>query len=331
MEYSQECLKQMYCDLVRGRIFTLKMHDAVKLGRIRSSFHTPYGQEAGGIALLSAMRKTDWLAASHRMQSAAIMRFDIYKYMCELYAKADGYKMGTIFDYHGCDYGEGRMLIPTGILGSIAGTYTGFAWARKKKGFDDVVVIALGDGACSEGAVYEAWNIATLYKAPVLYVIENNGWAMTVPLERQTVNPNISDRAKAFGMPTQIVDGTDILACREAFDKGLELARTGQPNVVELKFLRWGPHYFGQNDDGYRFDRELINDQIEHNDCVVKYENYLLEQGVITPEFAADFKEKTEKEILELSDKAFACREATPQEVFKKEYVYADPTTGGDL
>lgn len=329
--YSSEELLRMYQHLVRGRIFTLVMHEAVKQGRLRSSFHSPHGQEAGGIALLSAMGKQDWFAASHRVQSAAIMRYDVYQYMCELFSRRDGYRHGTVFDFHGSDFGEGRMLIPSAILGSIASTYTGFAWARMRQGFDDIVAISLGDGACSEGSVYEAWNIATLYKAPVVYVIENNGWAMTVPLERQTVNPDISDRAKAFGMHTQIVDGDDLLACRRAMDTAVAMARKGQPNVVELKYKRWSAHYFGQNDALYRNDMEEIKQHQVTRDCVTLYENLLLKYGVITPAYVEQFKANTEAEMVALSDKASAAPYTTKEDAFKKEYIYANTDTGGDL
>ena len=322
----------MYHNLVRGRIFTLAMHDAVKLGRIRSSFHTPYGQEAPGVALLSAMREQDWLAASHRVQAAAIMRFDAYQYIAELFSRIDGYKKGTVFDYHGSDYDKGRMVIPTGVLGSISGTYTGFAWARRFQGHtDEMMAICLGDGACSEGSVYESWNLATLYKAPVLYVIENNGWAMTVPLERQTVNPDISDRAKGFGMPVKIVDGDDMLALRKAMDEGVALARSGQPNVVEVKCTRWGAHFFGQDDAAYRQDLDDVAWHKENRDCVKLYEDLLLENGLLTEEYIAELKERYAKEFRELSDKAFAAPIATKEDVFKKEYIYANVETGGDL
>lgn len=329
--YSNEALLQMYKDLVRGRIFTLTMHEAVKMGRIRSSFHTPYGQEAPGVALLSAMRQTDWLAASHRMQSATIMRYDAYQYMAELFSRRDGYKHGTVFDFHGSDFGPGRMLIPSGILGSISSTYTGFAWARKRLGHDDVIAIVIGDGAASEGSVYESWNIATLYKAPVLYVIENNGWAMTVPLERQTVNPNISDRAKGFGMHTQIVDGDDLLACRRAMDVGVALAREGKPNVIEVKCKRWGAHYFGQNDSAYRTDAEEIKRSRETRDCVALYENTLLENGILTFEFIQNYKAATQAEMTALSDKAAESPMTTKDDAYKKEYIYANVATGGDM
>jgi TPP-dependent pyruvate/acetoin dehydrogenase alpha subunit len=330
MEYLPEDLRQMYCDLVRGRVFTLKMHDAVGSGKIRSSFHTPYGQEAGSVALLSAMRKTDWLAPSHRMQAATIMRFDMYQYICELISRRDGYKKGTVFDYHGCDFKEGRILIPSGILGSIASTYTGFAWSRKAQGHDDVIVIGIGDGAASEGTVFEAYNIATLYKAPVLYVIENNGWAMTVPLERQSVNPNLSDRAKAFDMPAAIVDGDDILKCREVFDEALKIARGGQPNVVEIKCTRWDAHFVGQGDD-YRNDRELVKEHMQKRDCVKLYEDFLLEKGVITEQFAKDLKEETVAHIDGLVEKADQSPLSEKDDVFRKDYIYANPETGGDM
>ena len=104
--YSKEQLLEMYYHLKNGRIFTLKMHEAVYKGLIRSSFHTPYGQEAIGVGIVSAMRKTDWLAFTHRLQTALIMRYDMTQFITELFGLRDGLKHGSAFDYHIGDYAD---------------------------------------------------------------------------------------------------------------------------------------------------------------------------------------------------------------------------------
>ncbi len=203
--YTKEELLDMYRNLKFGRLFTLKMHEAVYKGLIRSSFHTPYGQEAIGVGVVSAMRKTDWLAYTHRFQTGMIMRYDPYGFIAELFGLYDGIKNGTAFDYHLADLNEtGKHILF--ILGTLGGTIpmnTGFAWARKMQGKDDVCVVVHGDGGCSEGAAYEGWNLAALHKTPNVYVIVNNGWAMTVPLRRESAVEDISAKAAACGLPAR--------------------------------------------------------------------------------------------------------------------------------
>lgn len=330
--YDKETLLEMYRHLKNGRIFTEKMHEAVYKGLIRSSFHTPYGQEAIGVGIVSAMRSDDWLAFTHRLQTALIMRYDMTEFIAELYGLQAGMKHGAAFDYHIADLSEEGLHILF-ILGTLGGTYpmnTGFAWARKFQGKDEVSVIVQGDGAASEGTIYEGWNIAALYKTPTVFVIENNEWAMTVPLERQSVVPNISEKAAACGLATQIVDGNDILAVRAAMDKALEQARRGEPNVVEMKTLRWEAHFIGQGND-YRHDKEKIADYQENNDCVKRYEDYLIEKGYLDQAAIDSIAQELTAKIDEAMEKAAQSEKPHYDDIYRKEYIYATPETGGDL
>lgn len=331
MSYSTHELCEMYHQLAMGRIFTLKMHEAVKTGKIRSSFHTPYGQEAIDVGVINAMRKTDWFAPSHRDQIASIMRLDPYQYICEIFGKADGVQKGINFDFHANDFGNGRILPPDGLLGSICPTYTGFAWARRKAGYDDVVVIFLGDGAFSEGACYEAMNLAALYQAPVVIIVENNGWAMTVPFERQSANPNLAERAVPMGLEAMTVqNGCDVLEVRETLEKAIEHARGGKPTLVEIKCLRWEAHFFGQPND-YREDLDLVAEQQENNDPLKNFERYLLDNSIMSQADMDAIKQKLDVEFEEYVKKADACPPAKFEEIFRKDLIYATVETGGDL
>jgi TPP-dependent pyruvate/acetoin dehydrogenase alpha subunit len=330
--YSNEQLLEMYRHLKMGRIFTLKMHESVYKGLLRSSFHTPYGQEAIGVAILSAMRKTDWLGFTHRLQTGLIMRYDLKDFIAELFGLRDSIKCGSAFDYHIADYKPDGLRILT-LLGTLGGTVpmnTGFAWAKKLRGIDEVSVIVHGDGGCSEGSVYEGWNLAALYKVPAVYVIENNQWAMTVPLDRETANPNICEKAGACGLPYQIVDGNDILAVRHAMDIAIEKARKNEPNVVELKTLRWEAHFVGQGND-YRNDTDKIKAGMEKDDCVVRYENYLKERGLIDQAYIDNLAKELEAEVDNAIEEASKSERPRFDDIYRKEYIYANPETGGDL
>lgn len=331
MEYSKEELLKMYKDLVRGRIFTEKMHQAVNDGLIRLSYHSAYGEEATSVGVVSALRSTDWIVQSHRVQPASIMRLDLYKFICELFGKRDGQNMGTGYDFHLCDMkGSGHLGVPMATLGSVVPMYVGFAWALKYQKKDQVAVVFQGDGALSEGVCYESFNIASLYHVPMILVINNNGWAMTTPLSRQSVNPDISDRAKPFHIPTQIVDGSNLLEIREAMDKAVALARDNQFNVVEVKNLRWGAHFVGQKDD-YRDDLDVIEDAKAHKDCVKLYEDELLRRGLIDQAFADSLRAQCSAEIDEAVRRAAQAPYPTFEEVYPKNHIYAMPETGGEL
>lgn len=331
MEYSKSELLDMYYHLLSGRIFTLKMHQAVNDGLIRISYHSAYGEEATSVAVVSALRKTDWIVQSHRVQPASLMRLDPYRFVCELFAKKDGQNLGTGYDFHLCDMkGPGRLAVPMATLGSVVPMYVGFAWALKHQKKDEIAVVFQGDGAMSEGVCYEAMNIGSLYKVPMILVINNNNWAMTTPLSRQSVNPDISDRAKPFYIPTQIVEGSDLLALRRAMDKAVEMARNNEMNVVEVKNHRWGAHFVGQN-AAYRDDMDEIKDAMENKDCVRIYEDHLLKEGLIDRIFIDTLTKRISEDIDAVIKRAAAAEYPCFEDIYAKDHVYTMPETGGDL
>lgn len=332
--YSNAELIEMYDKLKTARIFAVMMEKAVFGGLIRSSFHTPLGQEATGVGIVTAAKKTDWLGYTHRGQIALYERYGLQPLITELFGFRDGIGKGTTFDFHCADYSEDgvRVISMPGTLGSAPPQHVGFAWARKFLGKNDVVIAPHGDGGCSEGAVYEAWNMAAIYKVPIVFVIENNGWGITVPLERQSANPNISEKAGACGLPYQIVeDGTDVLAVREALEAAIEKARNNEPNVVEIKTLRWGPHFVGQPND-YRNDLDKVAEaQKGKGDCVKRLEVYLMEKGLIDQAYI----DKKEQEITAMMEKCYevAAKSGKPtfDDIYSMDNIYATPETGGDL
>lgn len=331
MEYRKQDLLAMYYHLVRGRIFTEKMHQAVNDGHIRTSYHTALGEEAYQVAAVSALRSDDWVVMSHRSQVAALMRLDLYSYTAEIFGKRDGMHRGCGFDLHISDMtGPGHVGVRMSTLGSNVPMYVGFSWALKRKGKGQVALLFVGDGAMSEGTCYEAMNIGALYKVPMVLVIDNNGWAMTTPLDRQSVDPDISNRAKAFRMPTFIVDGSDLMALRKTMDEAVALARPGQMVVVEVKNRRWGAHYYGQT-NAYRNDMDEVREDMEHRDCVKVYEHFLLESGVCTKEHFAQVKDECTAMIDDVVRRAAAAPLPTVEDIYYKENIYTTPETGGDL
>lgn len=331
MKYSKEELLNMYYHLARGRVFTLKMHECVQAGYIRSSFHTPYGEEAASVGVLTAMRDTDWYGTTHRTQPAAIMRYDIYQYISEIFGKADGMFKGSTFDIHTSDYGKGKMPAPVGTLSSSLGNHVGIAWMEKRNGTDNIFVASGGDGGWSEGICWELLNISALYAIPIVFIVNDNGWAMTVPVERQTFNRDFAQKAEAFGVKAFKADGTDILSVREAADAAIAYTRNeSKPSFIHMTSLRWEAHFIGQGDD-YRNDKELVKEAKEKRDCLKNYEKYLLDNGICDQAYMDKIKDDFAAELDEMIARAVAAPLPNVSEVFKKEYIYATPETGGDL
>lgn len=331
MEYSKQELLDMYYHLAKGRIFTEKMHQAVNDGLIRTSYHTAYGEEAYQVAAVSALRDDDWVVMSHRSQIAALMRLDLYGYTAEVFGKKDGLHRGCGFDLHISDMtGPGHVGVRMSTLGSNVPMYVGFSWALKQKGKGQVALLFVGDGAMSEGTCYEAMNIGSLYHVPMVLVIDNNGWAMTTPLSRQSVDPDISNRAKPFHIPTFIVEGHDLMALRKTMDEAVAIARTNQMVVVEVKNTRWGAHYYGQT-NAYRDDMDAVQDAMEHKDCVKVYEQYLLDNGICDEGYLTGVKEECTKLVDEAVARAAAAPLPTEEDIYYKENIYTTPETGGDL
>jgi len=330
--YSDKELLDMYYELKNARIFTLKMQEAVFRGLIRSCFHTPYGQEATGVAIIRAMRDTDWLGFTHRLQISLIHRYGMQPFMAEIFGLRDGVLKGSAFDFHLGDYSEDglHVLSMPGTLGSGPPTHAGFAWQRKRMGKDDVIVNVSGEGCCSEGPVYEAWNLAVLNKLPVLFIIENNQWQISVPLKRQSANFNICEKAGACGMPYEIVDGTNILELRKTIEEGIAKARKCEPNVIEIKNLRWGPHFIGMPGE-YRDDNDLIEEAMKNKDCVKIYEQYLMDKGLIDQAYIDKITVEITEEINRCMEAASKSEKPTYNDIYRKEYIYANPETGGDL
>ena len=159
-----------------------------------------------------------------------------------------------------------------------------------------------------------------MYKNPAVYIIDNNGRGMAVPLRRQTAVPDISKKAEACGLPAQIVDGSRILDVRRALDDAIIKARNDEPNVVEVKDIRWEAHYFGQNSD-YRDDMDEVAYAKEHKDCVKIYEDYLVGKGVIDQAYIDRLTEELTKKMDEYVKRARQSEKPRFEDIYRKEYI----------
>jgi TPP-dependent pyruvate/acetoin dehydrogenase alpha subunit len=226
------------------------------LGRavLKGASHLYAGQEAVAVGAIAALRDDDLITSTHRGHGHAHAHGDkaaktpeakqehFNKMMAEVLGRSGGYCKGKGGSMHIADVAHGN-LGATGIVGGNIPVAVGAALAQKLQGTDRVILCFFGDGAANTGNFHESLNMASLWDLPVVFVVENNMYAMSVPWAKASKLPNIADRASAYGMPGQVVDGMDVLAVRGAVARAVERARRGQgPTLIEAKTYRWFGH-----------------------------------------------------------------------------------------
>jgi pyruvate dehydrogenase E1 component alpha subunit len=325
MKYSKGELLKLYEQLVRGRKYDEKIITLLGQGKLQGFFHLGIGQEAAQVGLINALGPNDYMVPTHRFHPGLVNKLDIKKMTAELLGRSSGYNKGNAFTFH-ISSKEERVLPVIGMLGAGVPIAVGYAWSLKMDKKDSVVVAVIGDGAASEGNVHEGMNIAANLNVPIVFYIENNGWAISNPFNEQTKVENLSERAAAYGMPGITIDGNDVIKVKETLEDAIDKARKGQPSIVEAKTYRWRGHFEG--DPGFYRDAEEL--EIAHKkDCIKHMENLLQEQGVSEEEFK-EIAVKVQNEIDEAFDYAEKEPFPTKEEILNYDRVYAT-NLGGDL
>ncbi len=243
-----ETLVALYRAMVLTRAFDEKAVALQRTGQL-GTYASSLGQEAVGVGLASAMRADDVLLPSFREQSAMLWRGVT---MAELLAYWGG-------DERGSDFAGPRRDFPVCItVGSQFPHAAGVALAMKLRREDRAAVVVGGDGATSKGDFYEAMNMAGVWRLPMVIVINNNQWAISVPLKAQTAARTLAQKAVAAGIPGEQVDGNDVVAVRDAVDRALRRARQGQgPTLVEAVTYRLSDHTTADDARRYRSETDV--------------------------------------------------------------------------
>ncbi|MGL6106557.1 thiamine pyrophosphate-dependent dehydrogenase E1 component subunit alpha [Romboutsia sp.] len=331
MNFSREELLDMYSDIVKSRVLGEKIVEFIYSGKIAGAIHPCLGQEAVSAGIMTALKKSDIKThgtATHRSQTVMAHRVGFKEFIAELLGRRGGVNDGVSGEYHLNDLEKG-LLPATGALGGAWGILTGYAWALKNDNKQNQVIIApYGDGAISAGATYEAMNIASLYKLPILFFIENNGIAMSTPVSKQSPLENLADRGLAFNMKGVTVDGNDPIAVAEAVLQGMELAAKNEPNIVEVKTTRWEGHYVGDQQQVYR--DVSFREDLDSICPVKKFEKKLLELGYINDEYITNVREEMTKEIVGAFEEGLSQGVATREEVLDFNRLYSN-NVGGEI
>lgn len=304
-------LLRLHRAMVLTRKFDVRMLNMQRQGRM-GTFAPGHGQEATQIGQVHPLRETDWFAPSYRSFGAQIWRGWP---MDQLMLLWDGF-------FEAFPPPPGVNDLPFSIVvGSHLLPAVGVALGMQHRGDDNVMLTNFGDGALSQGAVAEALNFAAVNAAPVVFVCENNGWAISTPPEKQCSTQVMAQRGVGFGIPSVRVDGNDIFAVLIATQEAVDRARRGDgPTFIEAVTYRMGVHTTADDPKVYRRDEEVA--AWEPKCPILRFERYLLAKGVIDRPGLDAVAAECEKEVNEARERFFARAVPKPREVF--DYVYQD-------
>ena len=272
------------------------------------------GQEAAQIGSAAPLRKSDWLFPQYRELGVFLLRGIAPGNVAAVWRGI--WHGGLEFTRKHC----APIAIPIGTHGLHA---VGAAMAAQRLGEDSVTVAYLGDGATSEGDTHEALNVASVFAAPCVFFVQNNQWAISVPVSRQLAGPSIAHRAIGYGMPGIRVDGNDPLACYAVMAEAAERARAGDgPTLIEAITYRMGPHTTSDDPTRYRSQAE-----VEHwaaLDPIPRYRNYLRHVGVWTDRLDERVQARSVRMRAELRDAVVNAQDIAVTDMF--DTTYADIT-----
>jgi pyruvate dehydrogenase E1 component alpha subunit len=323
--YDRETLINIYRQMVLARRFEEKAAESYSAGKIGGFCHLYIGQEAVAIGSISAIRKDDYVLTSYREHAHALAKgMSAESVMAELYGKATGCSKGKGGSMHMFDKELG-FLGGHAIVGGQIPLATGVAFASKYQGTDQVTLCYFGEAAVNQGAFHESLNLAQLWKLPCIYICENNQYGMGTSLARAMSSHDISEKASAYGLASEFVDGMDVLAVREATLRAVERARKDYlPTLLEVRTYRFMGH--SMSDPGnYRTRAEIERHQ--ERDPIKLFSASLKEEGVMAD---SEFQ-KIEAEVKEQVEKAVRFADESPLPDPKELYthVYATPITPG--
>lgn len=260
ISWSTELGIELYRRMQRIRQFEERVIRLVNENEIAGVTHEYIGQEAVAVGVCAALRTDDVITSTHRGHGHIIAKGgQISRMMAELFARETGYNRGRGGSMHIADVSLG-IYGANGMVAAGAPIAMGAAWASRVRSSGAVAVSFFGDGAMNQGVLHETMNMAALWKLPLIFVCENNGYAVTFRSEEASANPRFAERAAAYAMPGVPVDGMDVRAVLEAATEAVERARAGAgPTFLESRTYRFMGHHTAEGTMGlrYRPDEEI--------------------------------------------------------------------------
>ena len=273
---ADETLLRLHRTMLLARRFDERLLSLQRQGRI-GTFPPIAGQEAAHLGAVALLRPSDWIVPAFREMAADIWR---------------GRSLESIIVYNNGFNEAGRIPaerndLPTSIpVGSQLLHAVGIAWAIKYRGRDDVALAFFGDGATSQGDFHEALNFAGVFQVPVVFVCQNNQWAISIPRAKQTRSQTLAQKALAYGITGIQVDGNDLLAVYAAADEAVKRARTGAgATLIECVTYRMAVHTTADDPKRYRTDTEV--EEWRRRDPIPRFQGYLTAKGLLTADLLA--------------------------------------------
>ena len=312
----REALKRMY--LIRR--FEEGAEDCYTRGLIHGTMHLSIGQEASAMASCMELTDADKITSTHRGHGHCIAKgADVGRMFAEFFGKETGYCHGRGGSMHIADVKTGN-LGANGIVGGGLPIAVGAALSAKRLGKSDVTLCFFGDGANNEGAFHESLNIASVWKLPVIFVCENNGYGMSTSTARSTAVKHISQRAAGYSMPGVTVDGNDFSAVAEALHIAISRARAGEgPSLVENITYRWRGH--SKSDRNRYRTKDEIEDWMK-KDPIARFQAELIAHGILDDAAAKAVAAEAVADVQKGIE--FANASAAPQLSEVTRYVYAE-------
>src|SRR3954470_15262233 len=313
-------LLALYRSMLLLRVYDERSVVYHRQGRI-GTYAIFWGHEAMQAGSVHALERRDWIFPSYRESAIGLLRgIPVSTVLSWWRGHPDGW-------WNPADYGVASICVP---IGTHVPHATGFAWGKKLDGEDTCAIVYFGDGATSEGSFHEGANFAGVMEAPLVLFCNNNQWAISTPVERQTHARTLADKALGYGIPGVRVDGRDVLAVHEATREAVARARAGEgPTFIEAVTYRAAPHATAANPSVY-IDAARVEEE-KRRECVGRYEAYLRRTGLLSDDAA----EAVRAQAADLMREGIAAAEAEPPAdpglVFSHAYVDPPPSLEGDL
>ena len=319
MDIDVEQLAWIYERMQLIRHFEERLHTDFASGGVPGFVHLYAGEEAVAVGVCSNLTDNDFITSTHRGHGHCIAKgVDVNSMMAEIYGKATGACKGKGGSMHIADTSKG-MLGANGIVGGGPPLACGAGLSAKIRGQNQVSVCFFGDGASNQGTTFEGMNLAGIWKLPVIFVCENNGYAEATGMEYSVSAEDIATRARGFDIPSITVDGQDVFAMFEAAREAVARARRGEgPTFIEAKTYRYYGHFEG---DGLRYRSREEEELHRSRDCIQRFRTQAIEAGVITADHLDDIETRAAESIERAVQFAMESPDPDPQEVLTDVYV----------
>jgi pyruvate dehydrogenase E1 component alpha subunit len=293
---SEAQVMAMYRNMLLQRRFEERAAQMYGKQKIGGFLHLYIGQEAIATGTAFAMRiGEDQVITAYRDHGIGLaLGMDTNACMAELFGKIGGCSRGKGGSMHYFS-AELRMMGGHGIVGAHIPVGTGLAFANKYKGEDTVCLTFFGDGAVHQGAFHEAANLAGLYELPVIFVIENNHYAMGTAVNRAAAEPDLYKQGLSYDIPSSLVNGMDVFAVYKAMQDHIAMARTGQPSLLEIRTYRYRGHSMS-DPQKYRTKEEM--DAKKNEDPIIRLKSYMIENKLSTNEVLDAVDDEVNNEVL---------------------------------